>query len=252
MRGTDRQLEVKNYIRTADKVSVAELAGKWNITEETVRRDLDKLEEQGFITRVRGGAIWNESIDRGGVWFFERQRREIDAKKKIARTAESLIRSADTIFADASSTVLEALRVVYDQRSLKVVTNGSGALVLPSDTSFQLISTGGIYNRNSMSFQGEPAAQMLRRYHVDLAVISCVGIDRERGVMDSNDNEASIKRVMVAQADRVAVLADHTKFGRLAFLHLIDFSEASYLITDEKPDDAWIEYCEQQGIQLMW
>ena len=73
MRGVERQEQIKSYIHASHKVTVADLSNRWNVTEETVRRDLDKLEEQGFITRIRGGAIWNATVSRSGARFLERK-----------------------------------------------------------------------------------------------------------------------------------------------------------------------------------
>ena len=251
MRATDRQAQMGQYIRSANRVSVAELSRNWGITEETVRRDLDKLEAQGLVTRVHGGAIWNEGIDRGGVHFLERQRHNVEAKRSIAVKAAELIRSRETIIADASTTVLEALRTVSEESGLTVVTNSSKICDGSIDVSFHLISTGGIYNRESLSFQGEPALETVRRYHVGLAVLSCKALDLGKGVMDSYESEAVVKRIMVAQADEVAILADHSKFDRAAFLRLMGFEDLSYIVTDKEPAPAWHDFCKERGISLI-
>lgn len=252
MKAAERQNQMKQYIQAVGKVSVSELSDKWEITEETVRRDLDKLESLGFVTRVHGGAIWNTNTDFGGEDFLRRQKSNAHEKSYIAMKAANIIRSRETIVADASSTVLEALKQVGDQSSLTVVTNSSKICDGSFEPAYNLISTGGTYNWRSQSFQGESTIQTIRKYHVDLAVISCKALDIKGGVTDSYESEASVKRVMVEQASEVAILADHTKFNRVALLKLMDFNGISYVITDKCPPDDWKVLCQSVGIQLLY
>ncbi|WP_282741302.1 DeoR/GlpR family DNA-binding transcription regulator [Olsenella uli] len=252
MRGVERQEQIKSFIHASQKVTVAELSERWEVTEETVRRDLDKLAEQGFVTRIHGGAIWNVTVSRSGTHFLERQNRQDQAKRIIAQNVQGLIRGCTAIAADASTTVLEALRVVGNEPHLKVVTNATEPLAPSEGMSFQLISTGGIFNRNALAFQGETAAQTILRHHFDLAIISCAGLNLVEGVTDSNEAEVAIKRAMVEQADRVSVLADHTKFGRVAFLKLMDLTHISHLVTDERPSQEWVDRCEELGVDLIF
>ena len=87
---------------------------------------------------------------------------------------------------------------------------------------------------------------------MDLALISCKGLSIEKGVLDSNESEAEIKKAMLAQAEEVALLADYSKFGQSAFVNLIDLKRVNYLVTDRKPDDEWVDYCNEYGIELIY
>lgn len=243
---------MKQYIHSVSRVSVAELSEQWGVTEETVRRDLDKLESQGSVTRIHGGAIWNGNPDVGGVHFLRRQQSNAKEKGYIALKAAEVIRTRETIIADASSTVLEALKAVGDDSRLTVVTNSSKICDGSFEPSYNLICTGGTYNWKSLSFQGESAIQAIRKYHVDLAILSCKALDVTRGVMDSYESEAVVKRVMESQAKEVAILADHTKFDKVAFLKLMDLDGISYIITDRRPSDGWASMCAEKGIDLIY
>ena len=110
---------------------------------------------------------------------------------------KSFLRNCMTVAADDSTTVLEALRVVGDDTSLKVLTNAVEPLIASEEMAFQIISTGGIFNRNALAFYGETAAQTILRYHVDLALIGCAGLDLQKGVTDSNESEIVVKRTML-------------------------------------------------------
>ncbi len=244
--------EMEQYIHEKGKVTVSELGKKWDITTETVRRDLDKLEEKGILTRIHGGAVWNESIVRDGVHFYERQRRNLVEKRKLAKRAVPLALSNQAIFADASSTVLELLRLIQDADHLIVVTNSAEIFLNSSKVKMHLVSTGGIFNNNSMSFQGEVTKSTLQKYNAKLAFIGCKGLSMDQGVMDSYESEAEIKKIMLEHADQVALLADHTKFDQIAFLKLIDYEKIDYLITDCQPSEEWMKFLESKQIEVLY
>ena len=109
-----------------------------------------------------------------------------------------------------------------------------------------------MFNKKTLSLQGQVAKDTVQRYHVNIALISCKGLDLEKGVTDTNESEAEVKKCMIRQAEEVALLVDHTKFGRTAFAHLLDFEDIDYLVTDERPDDEWIQLCREKNIQLIY
>ncbi|MBB5182244.1 DeoR/GlpR family DNA-binding transcription regulator [Catenisphaera adipataccumulans] len=244
--------EMQQYIHDQGKVTVSELSQKWNITQETVRRDLDKLEAVGMVTRVHGGAIWNESIRFEGVYFYHRQKRNLEAKRKLAVSAAEVIRPYTILFADASSTVLEAMRLIQDDPDMIVVTNSAELFLDPANIKMHVISTGGIFNNNSMSFQGEVTKNAIRNFNAKLAVIGCKGLIRSQGVLDSYEGETEIKKEMLKHADRVMLMADHTKFDQTAFIKLSSFAQIDYLVTDCRPSDEWVDILEAEHVQLIY
>ena len=252
MTGRERLEEEKSYIQNCERVTVAELSKNWGITQETARRDLDKLEAEGLIIRVHGGAIWNKTQGQDNIRFYERQRHNTDAKRMIAINAAELIRNSGTILADSSTTVVEAMKMVAEDENLIVVTNSFDLCLELSAAKMHIISTGGNFNKHSMSFQGAIAKKTITKYNVKLAVISCKGLNMDKGVLDSYENEAEIKKAMIAQSEKVALLVDHNKFDKTAFLKIADLDDIDYIVTDKKPSDAWIDICEDKEIQLIY
>lgn len=254
MNSSIRLNEVERFIQIKNQVSVAEISNKWDITEETARRDLDKLVNKGCVKRVHGGAIWikDNDINKSEIDFFKRQVTNINEKRKIAVLATELIKTRRTIFSDASSTSVETLKALNNESGLVIVTNSCEIFREINLYKPNLISTGGIYNKNSLSFQGSLAKDTIKRYHAELAIIGSRGIDLISGATDSYDSESEIKKEMLNNSEEVALLVDHTKFDRIAFIHLTDLTNINYIITNKKPNDKWLEYCGQNNIELLY
>lgn len=254
MSSRDRLMMIRQNIQETKKVSVAELSRQYSVTEETIRRDLDKLEAEGVITRIHGGAVWNADIQsqKENVHFYKRLTKNLEEKKLIAGKAAALLEGKSTIIADSSTTVVEALKLIPDNRDVTIVTNSTEVFQEFQQSSLNIISTGGVFNKKSLSLQGQIAKANIVKYNVSLALISCKSLSIEKGVLDSNESEAEIKKLMLEQADEVALLADHSKFDQTAFVCLIDLKSVNYIITDRCPSETWLHYCEENGIQLIY
>ncbi len=252
MAGRERLMLIKQHIQSMKKVSVAELSQQCKVTEETIRRDLDKLEAEGVVTRVHGGAIWNSGTQKEGIHFYRRMTKHMKEKQEIARKVVKLLEGKQTIIADSSTTVMEALKLVPDTAEITVVTNSTEVFREFQQSTINIISTGGEFNKKSLSLQGQLAKSNIVKYNVDLALISCKGLNMEKGVQDSNEGEAEIKKLMLEQAEEVALLADFSKFDQTAFVSLIDLRSVNYIITDRRPEERWIRFCETNQIELIY
>ncbi len=252
MSSKDRLMLIRQNIQNTKKVTVSELSRQYSVTEETIRRDLDKLEAEGAVTRIHGGAIWNADIQKENVHFYKRLTKNLKEKQEIASKAAALMEGRSTIIADSSTTVVEALKLIPDHRDVTVVTNSTEVFREFQQSPLHIISTGGEFNKKSLSLQGQLAKTNIAKYNVSLALISCKSLNIEKGVLDSNEAEAEIKKLMLEQADEVALLADHSKFDQTAFVCLIDLKSVNYIVTDRCPGDVWIRYCEENGIRLIY
>jgi DeoR/GlpR family transcriptional regulator of sugar metabolism len=250
--GRERQRQIRHYLENTGRATTSELSGNWNVTEETIRRDLDKLEAQGLVTRIHGGVIWNVNRRTENIHFYERQRNNIQEKRVIAEKAKTLLQNSSPLFGDSSTTVVEAMKALKDEPNLTVVTNSSELFAEIKTWKFGVICTGGIYNEKSMSFQGEMAKNAFQSYNARLAVISCKGLRLDGGIYDSYESEAEIKRVMLENAEKVALLVDHTKFDDNGFLRLTDIDQIDYLVTDRKPADEWMDFCAEHEVKVIY
>lgn len=252
MAGRERLMLIKQHVQSMKKVSVADLSQQCGVTEETIRRDLDKLEAEGVVTRVHGVAIWNNGTQKEGIHFYRRMTKHVKEKQEIARKAVDLLEGKQTIIADSSTTVMETLKLVPDTAEITVVTNSTEVFREFQQSSINIISIGGEFNKKSLSLQGQLAKSNITKYNVDLALISCKGLNMDKGVQDSNEGEAEIKKLMLEQAKEVALLADFSKFDQTAFVSLIDLRSVNYIITDRRPEDAWIHFCAENEIELIY
>ena len=236
--------EIRQKVETEGEVFVSDLSRIYNVTEETIRRDLEKLKNDGIITRTFGGAVLNTTSQNDRVHFFKRKGINLEGKKKIAKLLVDKFIGVNTMMIDNSTTVLEAVKLFKDNENLTAITFSAQIL--------KLVSTGGLYDEKTRSFYGKPAKEAMKKYNVDLVLLGCKGLDMERGITDSSEGEADLKSEMASRAECVVLLADHSKFNHTAFVNFLDWDRIDYLITDEKPSHEWLEFCEQMKIKLMY
>lgn len=252
MAAKDRLELIRQMIQTEKKVTVSSLSTSFGVTEETIRRDLEKLENEGILTRTFGGAVLNVQMQREGIHFYKRANIRLEEKRKMAVVSTKLLEGKATIAADASTTVMEAVKLIKNSRDINLLTTSTAVFQEMANTDINILSTGGVFNRSTLSLQGAVAKENIKKYHVDILLISCKGIHIEKGVMDSKEPEAEVKKIMMEQAREVALFADHSKFNETAFAPLTGFDKIDYLITDQKPENKWIEFCKKNQVKLIY
>lgn len=256
MAAKDRLMLIREQIKTDKKVVVADLSCMYNVTEETIRRDLEKLESEGILTRTFGGAVLNNTMPLENLHYYKRAAINSEEKRKIATAFYDVLKTKSTISTDSSTTVMEAVKMLNSRNSrnsdITILSVSTEIFRELAETDIRIISTGGNFNKKTLSLQGVIAKENISRYHVDIVLISCKGLDIEKGAMDTNENEAEMKRCMIKQGEEVALLADHTKFNKTVFAHLVDLEEIDYLVTDQEPDEEWIRLCKEKKIQLIY
>lgn len=227
----ERYDKIVQLVNERGSIRVTELSELCQVTEETIRRDLDRLEQAGRLRRSHGGAV-SVKDQQPEIPYFEREITQADEKRRIAEQAVKMIQPKDRILLDASSTAWYMAASMPDI-PLTVLTNSiKVAMELSSKEKIEVISTGGILASRSLSYVGPLAERSLDAYHVDKAFFSCKGVHLERGISESNELQARIKHKMVGMADQVILLADSSKFGVQAFTHVADLSDVDSIITD--------------------
>ncbi len=245
----ERHREIVNLVDNEGSVRVAELAKLFQVTEETIRRDLEKLEAEGKLLRSHGGAVSAKNSERE-THFSEREISHIQEKMAIAREAVSRVEEGDTILLDASTTAWQMARLLPDMR-MTVLTNAiKVAVELAERSKIRVISTGGTLSAPSLSFIGPIAEKTLQSYHVNKLFLSCKGVDIERGLSDSNELQAMLKRNMISIADRCYLLVDHSKFGVKSLTRIAQLKEIHEVITDENTDQSIVEQLQRMDMTV--
>ena len=243
---------IKEIVKQDKKLYVSKLSEKFDVTEETIRRDLEKLEKEGLVTRTYGGAILNNDKKNDNRKFLKRESENEELKKAIALKALDYITPGATLAADSSTTVTEVLSLIKDRDDITVITNSVEGLIELSDSNINVLATGGILKHNLKSLQGSIAKSTILNYNVDIAFLSCKAIDMKKGIMDCNESESELKKLMRKQADKTVLLIDHTKFNKSSFIKVFDFKDIDMIITDEEPSEEWIEYLKKNKLDLIF
>lgn len=253
MLGIERRQAILELIKKNRKVYVSELSKSFNVTEETIRRDLEKLEDENLVQRSYGGAVLKEHLSED-VSFGNRASINRVEKARIAKRAADLIHDGDTIMLDSSTTCMAFLKEL-DKAGRKDITIITNSIRLLSDfcgsESFNFISTGGSLRKRSCALTGPVAISTVQRYFADYTVISCRGLVIENGILESNEEEGTIKEHMLSQGKQKILLADNSKFNKTAFVKSSDLRSISTIVTDSNPSSEWIDFFAQNDIELI-
>jgi DeoR/GlpR family transcriptional regulator of sugar metabolism len=250
MLAIERLREIERKIRRDGSARVAELARELSVTEETIRRDLEKLELEKKVVRSHGGAVAGNGGVAGApeIPYPERELRQAAEKAAIARTAVQRVEEGDTLFIDASSTALELARLLPDM-PLTVLTNAvKVAVELARAPRIRVICTGGALAAQSLSFYGPAAEKAMHEFHVGKLFLSCKGIDLKRGLSDANELLAEFKRLAIERSSWRCLLADHTKFGVNGFAVFAQLSEFNEIITNAAASAEVLAGLKQSGV----
>ena len=248
-----KRLEIiQETLKEEKKVVVADLALKFDVTEETIRRDLDKLEQEGIAVRTYGGAVFNQDNPNVGVFYRKRALINPEHKRSIALKALPAIKNFYNLGFDSSTTTMELLRLLEEDVNKTVVTYSEAAIHESGKALFRIISTGGILNKKNLSYYGPIAIKSANHYRLDAFIMSCKGMTFEGSIFDTDEMEAEVKRNFIANANSVILLADHSKFGQTGFVNVCDFADIDMIVTNCKPSDEWLEKFSSHEVNIIY
>ena len=244
-----RRSRLLELVRQRGFATLPDLAGELRVSESTIRRDLDVLEENGSAKRTYGGAFYTGPSPQL-PHFDRRQATQLEQKRQIALTAATLIDEGDTILLDGGSTAYELARLLVD-RALQVVTNSLPVanLFTASDRADLVLIGGYLHTRTGVCL-GPYANAMLADLNVRRAVLSVSGVT-EKGYYNSNLLLVETEQAMMAAADEVIVVADSSKFGHTSLALLCGLSEVDLLVVDRGITDQWRERLVAAGVRLV-
>ncbi len=232
MLAAERQRQILDRVRRDGTVRTAELSKAFEVTEETIRRDLDYLGRRGHVRRTHGGAM-DASAPLGELSQTEREARKSEEKLSIARETLRMILPGETILLDASTTALELAGQLPENMPLRVVTYSLAVIErLAGRGDLELVQLGGTYEARGRRFSGMLTESALRLLKIDRFFFSGAGLDPAQGISEPNPDQARLKRMMIELAAWNCALLDHSKFGVKADHFFATPADLDVVVTD--------------------
>ncbi len=247
----ERQKKILEFLNVDGVVSVNRLSVELGVTEETIRRDLEKLEKQEALRRTHGGAIPIE----GGTYEISLEKRKhinVEAKQRLAKEAVKYVAAGDTIFLDASTTTFFMAKELKNHRNVTVITNSFRVVAeLSGCEHVKVISVGGVLS-NNQSFVGSLAEKIIEKNFVASKIFfSSKGITADGGVLESNEAESGIKTKMLANSSEKYYLCDKSKMGGVGFIKLAPIECLDFIITNTEPSEELNERFAEFGVGVI-
>jgi DeoR family transcriptional regulator of aga operon len=245
---TERLGRILELLARDGTVTVQDLAGELDVSQATVRRDLQALGEQRLLERSHGGAVAHGTAHELPVRYRTGRSEE---KRRIARAAAELVTDGAAIAFTGGTTTTEVARTLAARQGLTVITNALNiAVELAVRPNLKLIVSGGVARSASYELVGTLADATLRGLNVDLAFVGVDGVDADRGLTTQNEVEAATNRALMARARRTVVVADASKLGRVALAQIAPLAAADQLITNDGADTGAVERLRAAGLTV--
>jgi DeoR/GlpR family transcriptional regulator of sugar metabolism len=248
---TERQKKIIRALRPDQAIPVGELARSIGISESTLRRELAALVEDGLVERQSGKLLPGYS-DASEIPLVVRTTINADEKKRIARAALELVRNGETIFLAGGTTTLAFARLLPGQRQLTVVTNALPvANVLVNQRGIKLVVLGGEVRRGEQTMHGHLTISGTQELRADKLFYGVEGISLEHGITHNQLIEVSTDRALISASIETILLADHTKFGKVASALVAPLSQVHRIVTGRELATEFIAGLQAQGIQVI-
>ncbi len=245
-----RREEIKQLLLKEKSITVSAVAEKFKVSDETIRRDLNALSNEGFCYKTYGGA---SLANRSTSHVPQKMKKDLFVSEKqfMAKIAARLIKPKDCIFLDHSTTVSEMCAEIKTL-PLTVVTNSLWVISeLSNLDNIELVVTGGHVRTMDQGMFGQEALNFLRHHYFDKAFFSCRGLHPSKGIFDTSEHTASFHQTLIDRAAETYLLADHTKFGVSGFINIMAYNELSTLITNSPLDEQWLEVFETNNVAVL-
>ncbi|PVZ70279.1 DeoR/GlpR family transcriptional regulator [Pelagibaculum spongiae] len=245
-----RQKTIVDLVRERGFVTTETLVQHFNVTPQTIRRDLNDLAEANLVSRHHGGAASPSSTE--NTDYATRLNQFRSEKKKIADSLVRHIPDGSSLFINIGTSTESVARALLVRNNLRVVTNNlHAAAILTENSSFTVILAGGEVRNRDGGIIGEATRDFIHQFSMDYAIIGISGVGMDGALIDFDYHEVRVAQAMVNNATHVFLAADHSKFGRQAMVRLGDISMLDALFTDKPPPEELIRLLEQKQVQLV-
>ena len=245
-----RHQEILNLTRQQGKVGVTELALHFDVTEQTIRRDLNALTEAGQLARVHGGAIIPSGVI--NLRYEDRQALAQAEKEAMAEACARLIPEGASLFMNIGTTTETVARALLSHRDLMVITNNLNvANILAENAGIEVVVAGGILRRSDAALVGEVTAEFVQRFKLDYAVVGAAAVDLDGSLLDYDYREVRVTQAIIQNARSSILVADTGKFRRAAPVRIASLAELDVFVTDRAPPKTIRKLCKTAGVSLV-
>jgi DeoR/GlpR family transcriptional regulator of sugar metabolism len=251
MLAPERRNQILNLVIQKKSVLVKDLSVMFDVTGETIRKDLAILEKEGKILKTYGGAYVCDGVQ-NEIPITLRESLYTDEKKAIGAVCASLVQNGDTVSLDGSTTCLHIAKNLTEHTDVTVLTNSLRiAEVFSECPKIRLILSGGELNQEIQCFVNHRSEELLASYFVDKCFVSCRGIHMQTGITDGSESNGRIRRIMLDHAKQRYLVVDSTKIDLTNFYQIGTFDLVNTMVIDRLDSSKWKEFIFQKGIRLI-
>lgn len=246
----ERRQKILALMQSEGRVIVGNLSKIFGVSQITIRKDLDSLQERGLVQRSHGGALPPTSSAMFDPSLQEKQKQHAPQKQRIAAAAAAMVTDGSCIMLDSGTTTAAVAHALRKFSGLTIITNSINIAAEFGSTSFEVILTGGSLRKNSFSLVGPIAEDVLKEMHADILFLGVDGFDLEIGLTTPNILEARVNRAMVASARKVVAVCDSTKFSHRSLSRIVPVTALHHVITDSGLPESMAEALRNLNIEV--
>ena len=248
----ERINKINELLKEQHTVTIDKLCDTFNVSKNTIRRDIVELEQAGLIRKVYGGIVRNDQINAIFEPFSSRETRNIKAKQKVASIATSMINDGDVIYIDSGTTTMHMIPYLASKNHITVVTASIHVIdVATNYNNICVIATGGIVYNPSKAFVGPSVITCLKNCNFSKVFLASTGISLEHGATNGSPFEYEIKQRVVQKKCPKYLLIDSSKLDKASLMTFCDLKDFDYIVMDEVPPEKYINYFNKNNIKLL-
>lgn len=244
-----RHKKITQLVQMNGYISIDQLTKEFNVTPQTIRRDLNTLNEEGLVNRYHGGAGVVSSTE--NVEYNQRKILRLKEKQMIAKMVAAHIPNKSSLFINIGTTTEEIAKMLRNHKKLSVITNNLNvAAILSRNEDFEIIVAGGLVRHHDGGIVGPLTIDLIQQFKVDYGIIGISAIDQDGTLFDFDYREVTVSRAIIDNSRKIFLATDHTKFGRNAMVRLGHINEINALFTDRQPPTTLTELLTQKDVKL--
>lgn len=245
-----RLTDILELARQRGRVDVESLAGHFDVTPQTIRKDLNDLCDRQLLHRVHGGAVYQSGVT--NFAYDARRMLAADSKQMIGQAAAQLIPDNSSVILNIGTTTEQVALALRRHQGLMVITNNINvASILRDAPSAEVVIAGGVVRHSDGGIMGEATVDFVKQFKVDFAVIGASAIDRDGTILDYDFREVKVSQAIIAHARKTILVADNLKFERSAPVRIADLSMIDVFVTDMEPTKEISDICRNSGVELI-